>query len=135
MSRRGKNKKPFRWWTDQEEQFVRDNIATMTDRQLAKQLDRTKVAVGAFRIRKGIESPRTGYFKKGQEPFNKGMKQEEFMSPDTIERTKKTRFKKGNKPHNTKFDGAISIRHDSGENHRPYLYIRLSKGRWKEYHR
>lgn len=71
-------------------------------------------------------------FKKGHVPMNKGMKQEDFMSAETIEKTKATRFKKGNKPHNTMFDGAITIRKDS--NGGQYMYIRISKDNWELYH-
>lgn len=39
-------------------------------------------------------------FKPGQESFNKGKKQIEFMSPEGIENSKKTRFKKGDRPIN-----------------------------------
>lgn len=41
-------------------------------------------------------------FKKGMIPANKGMKQEEFMSKEALERSIKGRFKKGRLPHNTK---------------------------------
>lgn len=33
--------------------------------------------------------------------WNKGLKQKDYMSPEKIENTKKTRFKKGQDPHNT----------------------------------
>lgn len=36
-----------------------------------------------------------GRFEKGMEPFNKGKRQSEFMSAEAIERTKATRFQKG----------------------------------------
>jgi len=39
-------------------------------------------------------------FKKGQVAYNKGLKQADYMSAEAIERTKKTRFKKGHKPAN-----------------------------------
>lgn len=41
-------------------------------------------------------------FKKGNKVFNKGMKQHEYMSPEAIEKSKPTRFAKGNLPHNHK---------------------------------
>ena len=37
-------------------------------------------------------------FSKGVSPTNKGMKQEEYMSPEGLEKTKLTRFKKGRIP-------------------------------------
>ena len=48
-------------------------------------------------VRQGIN---TGQFKKGQPAYNKGMKQTDFMSAEAIERTKATRFQKGQMPHN-----------------------------------
>lgn len=60
------------------------------------------------------------------------------MTPDAIEKTKGTRFKKGQLPHNTKSrDGVITIRHDHPDrnNGRSYKYIRVSLGKWVPYHR
>lgn len=67
--------------------------------------------------------------KKGDVPFNKGKKQAEYMSAEGIERTKATRYKKGNNNHNTKEDGEITLRHDG------YYYIRIAKGVWELYSR
>lgn len=72
-------------------------------------------------------------FKPGQRSFNKGMKQTEFMSAGAIERTKKTRFKKGHRPKNTLWDGAIRCRRDKHGN--PYMFIRISQGKWQVLHR
>ena len=52
-------------------------------------------------------SPETE-FKPGSIPFNKGMKQTEWMSKESIARTAKTRFKKGNMPINAMPLGYIS---------------------------
>ncbi len=41
-------------------------------------------------------------FKKGHTSFNKGMNMHDYMNGEAIERTKATRFKKGNIPHNHK---------------------------------
>lgn len=46
-------------------------------------------------------------FKKGDTPFNKGLKQEEWLTPDALERTKATRFKKGQLPQSAKPLGHI----------------------------
>jgi len=73
------------------------------------------------------------FFKKGQVPFNKGLKQSDFMSKESIAKTKATRFKKGQIPHNTKEDGFIIPRKDKCG--KTYLYIRESLGVWKLYHR
>lgn len=69
-------------------------------------------------------------FEKGHTPFNKGKKLEEFMSPESIKRSKAHRFKPGNKPYNTGRDGEVRWRPNCG-----YYYIRIKEGHWMEYHR
>jgi hypothetical protein len=55
------------------------------------------------------------------------------MTPETYNQVKDTMFKKGGKPVNTLFDGAISVRGKStGEK---YKYIRISDGKWILLHR
>lgn len=70
-------------------------------------------------------------FKKGHVPRNKGMKWSEFMTLEGQQNSYKTTFKKGNLPHNTKYDGEISIREDK---RRAYKFIRTSKGHWLALH-
>ncbi len=73
------------------------------------------------RFRKGVILPHQHVSKKGEK--HKG--------------SEKGWFKKGHLPHNTKHDGAITIRyHKTGRTGkmRPYKYIRLRLGKWKEYH-
>lgn len=57
-------------------------------------------------VKKFRASPATE-FKKGDVPFNKGLKQEEWLTPEAIERTKATRFQKGQLPQTTKPLGYI----------------------------
>lgn len=71
--------------------------------------------------------------KPGHVPMNKGKKITEYMSPEGIERSKATRFKKGQKSHTELFDGAITFRWNHlDRNAEPHWYIRLSKGVWQE---
>ncbi|NIS38031.1 HNH endonuclease, partial [Candidatus Saccharibacteria bacterium] len=65
------------------------------------------------------------YFKKDHTPWNKD-KKVGSMSPDT-------EFKKGNIPPNTKYDGAITIRHNYKRG-MAYKHIRISKNNWMMYH-
>ena len=72
-------------------------------------------------------------YKKGQASFNKGLKQTDYMTAEAIKKTKKTRFKKGQKPHNTKPIGTIEPRADkSGKS---YLYIKHGDRDWQLYQR
>lgn len=56
------------------------------------------------------------FFPKGHKPMNAGKKQTEYMTPEAIEKTKCTRFKKGNIP----------------ANHKPLGYERVSKDGYVE---
>lgn len=75
-------------------------------------------------------------FQKGQDSWNKGKKQSEYMSPEMIARTAGTRFNSGRDPHNTVGIGHVRItkdgylemkvRHDkSGKNKNFVLLQRL----------
>lgn len=66
--------------------------------------------------------------KKGDVPHNKGVK----MPADVYARCKGTMFKKGNLPANTKEDGFLSIRGNSGFK---CLYVRVALGKWVPYSR
>lgn len=63
------------------------------------------------------------WIKKGSIPKNKGLKQTEYMSAEAIEKSSRTRFKKGNKPNNirpigyerTTRDGYIEVKTESGK--------------------
>lgn len=79
----------------------------------------TKNSVAGFNTR----------YKKGQVSFNKGLKQTDYMTDAAIKKTKKTRFKKGQKPHNTKPIGTIEPRADKSK--RVYLYIKHAVTCWR----
>lgn len=72
------------------------------------------------------------WFKKGHVPQNKGKKLNEYVRPEMVERIKKTSFKKGNLPPNTKTDYDISDRYEKTSI--LYKYIRLEKSKWVPLH-
>lgn len=77
---------------------------------------------------------KSSQIKPGNIPPNKGKKMTDYMSAEAIAKTAATRFKKGTIPPNTyENDGVITIRKDKRTG-RAYKYIRLSKGKWREYH-
>lgn len=63
-------------------------------------------------------------FSKGHIPANKCRK----MSPERYERCRNTMFRKGHKPHNTRHDGAESIR--MYKNGHRYIHVRIAEGKW-----
>lgn len=73
--------------------------------------------------------------KKGHIPFNKGKKQEDYMTPEGIERAKKNWFKAGEIPPNKAHfkDGDITVRKDS-KTKRSYYWIRIRLRIWKMLH-
>lgn len=73
-------------------------------------------------LKKGVQYR----FPKDHKPWNKGKK---GIMIGGIE----SQFKPGSLPHNTKYDGAISLRPD--KTGKKYKHIRISKGVWKLLHR
>lgn len=87
--------------------------------------------------RLGYKTSNNGYFPKGSVPFNKGKKQTEYCTPEAIERTKKTRFQKGNIPINHKPVGSERVDVDG------YVEIKIAEPNkwmlkqrylWEQYH-
>lgn len=131
-------------FSKKEDAFLKRNYLRIPTKRMSKMLGRSESSARQRLALLGLVVPpeivkkfkAESQFKPGQTSFNKGRKQTEYMSKEAIERTKKTRFKKGNEPHNTKEkDGVISIRYDhKNRNGKPYKYIRLSKGVWFPLH-
>lgn len=77
-------------------------------------------------------------FKKGQQPFNKGLKQEAFMSMKGQINSRKTQFKKGNRPFNSAKIGEERMRIGNSKKS-GYLCIKVCDGKknnnWVPKHR
>lgn len=72
-----------------------------------------------------------GYYKKGQEPANKGRKMNEWMSKEGMKNCKKTRFKKGQMPVNHKEVGSERVCSKDG-----YIYVKVAEpNKWELKHR
>lgn len=113
-----------------EKQYMKDNYLIRPVKTIAHDLGRSEfgvrnqirilgLVIPAEIIKMNIENSR---FKKGHKPFNAGVKQSEWLSPDKIEVVRKTQFKKGQEPHNTNYDGHERISKDG------YVEVRVSKG-------
>mgnify|MGYP001033651461 CR=1 FL=1 len=130
-------------FTESQKQMIRDEYLNMPVKSIAKELNTTYGRIMRFLNRNDLRIPRALVEKRkresrlqnGHHPFNKGKKQEQYMSAEAIQRSAKGRFKKGNKPHNQNANGngAIVTRTDSSG--RKYKYIRVNVGVWKLYHR
>jgi len=79
---------------------------------------------------------RRSRFKKGDTPVNKGKKWDEYMSPEAMEKSKTTHFKKGNYSCRWKGfkDGDMRMREEKRSGI-VYKYVRLAAGKWYPLHR
>lgn len=133
-------------WSEAENEYLKNNYPHISTAEIAKYLNRSLCScythaevLGLKKTQEFLKSDLGGRFtkmramgynfrfKKGITPHNKGKKQTDYMKPEAIEKTKKTRFKKGNIPPNTKFDNAISLRECDGYK---VPFIRISKAKW-----
>lgn len=116
-------------WTERHIAYLRSHYATMTAKDIAKKVKRSERSVYNQAKILGLEKDPdfiaelgrqhsqhpeavAHRFRKGQAPPNKGKRQCEFMSEESIERTKATRFQKGHIPHNAKPVGYERINED-----------------------
>lgn len=123
--------------------FVAAHYLTLTKAEMARKLGCSTTGVQAILNRLNLTVPLNiiaqrrliGQFTKGQTPINKGKKQTDYMTADAISRTAKTRFKKGQTPHNCYNEvGKVTVRKDSGIA-AGYKYICILPGKWELYHR
>ncbi len=126
-------------WTKKEKDIVKKYYALYGStgpkgcvKRIAKLgVDRSRRAVTLMAWKMGLKynGKKKGCYKKGNVPVNKGKK----MSPELYAKVQKTMFKKGNLPHNTLYNGALSYRRENDDI--SYWYVRLSKQNWKLLHR
>jgi hypothetical protein len=137
-------------WTEHERKLLKELFPKIRTKTIAEMLNRTYASVStqanllglhkseAFlktinsgRIWKGSNKGIDMRFKKGHVPVNKGKKWDQYMSEEAKQGSRKTTFKEGHTPHNTKKDNQITWRNDEG---RAYQYIRISKAKWLPLH-
>lgn len=130
--------RPF---TSFEEWKIKQEFLIKPIKTLASEIGVGQTKVRNFLKKNGLVIPpdvaaerrKKSQFKKGMVSWNKGKKPSEYLTAEAQDKMSKTQFKKGRKPHNTKYDGCIVIRRD--KNGFLYKYIRLSKGNWALLHR
>lgn len=123
-------------FTAKEDNYIKDNYLTMPVKTMAKNIGRS--GTGVFnRMRKlnlvvpkeiAEQRKKDNQYKTGFIPQNKGKKQTDYMSAEAIEKTKKTRFKKGSTPHNEKYNGHERITKDG------YIEVRIEKAKYRLKH-
>lgn len=127
-------------WSNKEDRQLRQMYPHHSTRRISELLGRSERAIysravimglkkdeeylnspACGRLQKGQSASPGTRFKKGHKTWNKGMKGLQIGG-------QQTRFKKGNLPHNTREDFAISIRADKSG--KKYKYIRVALGKW-----
>ena len=95
------------YYSEEEDNFLIDNVKGISLKELREQFNKkfgynlSESAIANRKNKLGLSSGiKGGQFQKGSVPFNKGKKQKDYMSKEAINKTKNTRFKKGNIPHN-----------------------------------
>lgn len=124
-------------WTLQMIQYLKQNYLELPQKTLARHIGISAPAVGNKMKQLNLHIPQEikdqrkqqSYFKKGHISHNKGVPMDQWISPEGKKAIQATQFKKGNKPHNTKHNGAIAERPD--KTGKTYLYIRISKSNWE----
>ena len=105
-------------YSEEQKEFIITNNYGKYSKELAEMFNKhfntniTSKEIAYFRRNNKLNSGLTGQFKKGNVPHNKDKKQVEYMSQEAIEKTKETRFKKGNKPKNYRPVGSERITKD-----------------------
>jgi HNH endonuclease len=134
-----------RKWTKEELEYVKLNYSDRYTKDIAAVINRSDKAVYQAAMNLNVKkSPEfikiflkreaeklkvlgvTSRFKPGNVSHNKGQK----MSKELYERVKVSMFKKGNEPHNMKYDGHERLDPKDG-----YVYIRIAKAKYVLKHR
>lgn len=124
-------------YTKEQRDFIEKNVHGLMNSGLAELFNAkfdtnvTSGQISAYKGNHGLISNLDTTFKKGLKPFNKGMKQSDYMTKESIEKTKNTRFKKGDIPKSTRPVGSERICSKDG-----YILIKTKEPRsWRLKHR
>lgn len=107
-------------FTIEEDDFIKQNYLRMPIKTIGRELSRSGCGiVGRMKHLNLVVPAEIIYqrkldsnFKAGHIPDNKGKKQYEYMTPEAIEKTKHTWFKKGHVPGNVLPNGSETLRTD-----------------------
>ncbi len=97
-------------------EFVKENAAGRSTYELAEMINKqfgsgtiNREKLRAYMKNRKIKNGLNTTFKKGQTSFNKGLTWNQYGTKEGHERSRKTTFKKNNKPHNHKEVGETSM--------------------------
>lgn len=132
--------------TEDDIEYIREHYATMTVHEIAKERSMSKTTVSAVAHAHGLRKTREWIaerarlrssdpnhggratrFQKGRTPFQKGKKIEEWMSPEGIANSSRTRFKKGRPSLNHRPVGSERVNVDG------YIEVKIAEpNKWRQ---
>lgn len=116
-------------YTEEEKQYLKEFVPGRSRKEITDTFNRrfgTNLNINAMSSaykRFGFSTGRTGYFDKGQEPFNKGKK----MPKEIYKKCAGTMFKKGNTPINHKPIGTESVRTRKNRSNCTYVWVKVAE--------
>lgn len=123
-------------YTEEQRDFLFANNYMTPAKELADMFNKefgtniTATNIKTFRGNNHLNSGLTGRFEKGHIPDNKGKKWDDYMPKDAQERSRKTTFKKGNKPLNAVDIGEEHMRYSGSKpNDQGYLCVKVCDGK------
>lgn len=124
-----------RAWSAERAEWFASFVPGHTEAEISAEHERlfgfplTEGQIGNAKTRYKVKSGTTGgRFVKGQVSPNKGKRQTEFMSPEAIERTKATRFKKG-EVHDRPDGWLKPVGHERVDNKDGYVWVKVRDSR------
>lgn len=127
---------PGKPWPKEITDYIAAHCEGNTTRQLTDMVnaefgtDITADRMLSYKKNHKLKSGFTGQFEKGHVPFTKGKRMESLMSPESLERCRKTYFKKGNSPKNRVPVGTEVVKDDG------YLWRKIAEpNKWRQVHR
>ena len=125
----------IRYTKEQKEFLIANNYMTPSKDLAAMFNNRfgtniTASNIKTFRGNNHLNSGLTGRFEKGHIPDNKGKTCDDYMSKDAQARSRKTTFKKGNKPLNAVDIGEESMRYSGSKpDDLGYVHVKVCDGK------
>jgi len=122
-------------FTEEQKHFIYENYKGIGNKELTEMFNRKfgtslDKQIKNFKKNHNLDSGLTGRYEKGNVPYNKGKKWDEYMTKEAQEKSKRTTFKKENIPHNYRPVGSERINADG------YIEVKIADpNKWEMKHR
>lgn len=124
-----------KFYTEEMDQFLIENVKGISLKELTERFNEhfktniTEVGIAGRKSKLNLKSGCVGgRFEKGNIPFNKGIKWDDYMPEASKQRAIQTCFKKGNRPNQYREIGSEYVDADG------YVYIKIDDKSYSKYH-